>query len=549
MLLLPARFVRHCRGRLFRSKVADSGGTDLTGGQLLMRTLILRRALRRAVLSADERFVGVLLPPSAAAVVVNAALTVDRRVAVNLNYTVTSPVLNSCIRQAGIKHVLTSRRVTDKLDLKIDATPVFLEDLVKGITAVDKLLGALGAYLLPAFVLERLLGLRSVKPDDVMTVIFTSGSTGDPKGVLLSHRNVLFNAEAVGQVIRTRPDDVLIGVLPFFHSFGYSVLLWTVLGTGDFKGAYHFTPLDARAVAKLTERHRGTILLCTATFLRGYLRRCTPEEFRSLDAVVLGAEKMPADLAAAFEERFGVRPVEAYGLTELSPLVSLNVPPSRSAAAGVTLKEGTVGRPAPGVSVRVVDPTTFEQLPVGSQGMLLVTGPNLMQGYLNQPAKTAEVVRDGWYVTGDLGTVDGDGFVTITGRLSRFSKVGGEMVPHLRVEEEILRVAGDADAEKQAVVVTGVPDPKRGERLVVLYTALALPPAEITNRLAEAGLPNLWLPSPDSFVQVPEIPILGTGKLDLRAINDMALRLSGSSPPRPAESSPTTTTTTTTADA
>lgn len=236
--------------------------------------------------------------------------------------------------------------MTDKLDLQVDATLVYLEDLVKRVSTLDKLLGALCAYLLPAFVLERLLGLHEVKPDDLMTVIFTSGSTGDPKGVLLSHRNVLFNAEAVGQVIRTRPDDVLIGVLPFFHSFGYSVLLWTVLGTGDFKGAYHFTPLDARAVAKLTQQHRGTILLCTATFLRGYLRRCTPEEFRTLDAVVLGAEKMPADLAAAFEARFGVRPVEAYGLTELAPLVSLNVPPSRSAAAGVTLKEGTVGRPA-----------------------------------------------------------------------------------------------------------------------------------------------------------------------------------------------------------
>ena len=543
-MLLPARFVRHCRGRLFRSKVADSGGTDLTGGQLLMRTLILRRVLRREVLAGTEQFVGVLLPPSTGAVVVNAALTVDRRVAVNLNYTVTSPVLNACVRQAEVKHVLTSRRVTDKLDLQIDAPLVFVEDLVKRVTAADKLIAALCAFVLPAFLLERVLGLHKVGPDDVMTVIFTSGSTGDPKGVLLSHRNVLFNAEAVRQLIRTRPDDVLIGVLPFFHSFGYSVLLWTVLGTGDFKGAYHFTPLDARAVGKLTERHRGTILLCTATFLRGYLRRCTPEELRTIDAVVLGAEKMPLDLAAAFEERFGVRPVEAYGLTELSPLVSLNIPASRSAGGRADQKEGTVGRAAPGVSVRVADPTTFEPLPTGQQGMLLVTGPNLMQGYLGQPAKTAEVVRDGWYVTGDLGTVDADGFITITGRLSRFSKVGGEMVPHLRVEEEILRVAGSPEAEKQTLVVTGVPDPKRGERLVVLYTALAMSPAEVTNRLADAGLPNLWLPSPDAFYRVDDIPILGTGKLDLRAVNDLALRLS-QSPARLAESAATTTTTTT----
>ena len=538
-MLLSARFVRHCRSRLFRSKVADSGGSDLTGGQLLMRTLILRRVLRRDVLGPAERFVGVLLPPSVGAVVVNAAVTIDRRVAVNLNYTVTSAVLNSCVAQAKIKHVLTSRRVMEKLDLKIDAELVYLEDFKERVTTLDKILGALGAFLLPALVLERLLRLNDVKPDDLMTVIFTSGSTGDPKGVLLSHRNVLFNAEAVRQLVRTRPDDVLIGVLPFFHSFGYSVLLWTVLGTGHFKGAYHFTPLDARAVGKLTERHRGTILLCTATFLRGYLRRCTPDEFRTLDAVVLGAEKMPADLAAAFEERFGVRPVEAYGLTELAPLVSLNVPASRSAAGDrLARKEGTVGRPAPGVTVKVVDPTTFEPLPEGRQGMLLVTGPNLMQGYLDQPARTAEVIRDGWYVTGDLGRLDADGFVTITGRLSRFSKVGGEMVPHLRVEEEILRIAGDPEADKQAVVVTGVPDAKRGERLVVLYTKLAKPPGEVMDRLADAGLPNLWLPSPDAYFQVDDIPILGTGKPDLRAANELALRLAVSAF-RPAEATTT----------
>lgn len=526
-MLLPARFIRGCRRKLFRSKVADSSGADLTGGGLLMRTLILRRVLRREVYAREERFVGVLLPPSTGAVVVNAAITIDQRVAVNLNYTASGSVLTSCIRQGRVKHVLTSRRVMEKLDQKIDAELIFLDDLAPKIGWLDKFTAALGAYLLPGFVLERLLGLHKVKPDDLMTLIFTSGSTGDPKGVQLSHRNVLFNTDAIQQLIRVKADDVLIGVLPFFHSFGYSVLLWAVLGTDDFKGAYHFTPLDARQVGKLTSQHRGTILLCTATFLRGYLRRCTPEEFKSLDVVVLGAEKMPADLEAAFAQRFGVRPVEAYGLTELSPLVSLNVPPSRSGAAELDRRDGTVGRPAPGVSVKVVEPTTFEPLPAGQQGMLLVTGPNLMQGYLDQPDKTAEVIRDGWYITGDLGTIDAEGFIRITGRLSRFSKVGGEMVPHLRVEEELLRLIGTGEEDKLKLVVAAVPDPKRGERLVVLYTTLPLSPAEMTQRLADVGLPNLWLPSLDSYYQVDEIPILGTGKLDLRRVKELALQAGG----------------------
>jgi len=526
-MLLPARFVQNCRSALFTSKVADSSGADLTGGQLLMRTLILRRVLRRQVVAPDERFVGILLPPSAGGVVVNAAVTLDRRVAVNLNYTVSSSVLNACVRQAKIRHVLTSRRVMDKLDLKVDAELVFLEDFKSKVSWLDKLVGAFCAFVLPAFVMIRWLGLHRVRPDDLMTVIFTSGSTGDPKGVMLSHRNVLFNAESVERLIRIRPHEVLIGVLPFYHSFGYSVLLWAVLGIRQAKGAYHFSPLDAREVGKLTHRHQGTILLCTATFLRGYLRRCTPEEFASLDVVVLGAEKMPSDLASAFEARFKVRPVEAYGLTELAPLVSVNVPPSRSPGTQVDQKEGTVGRPAPEVSVKVVDPTTFEPVPVGEQGMLLITGPNLMQGYLDQPAKTAEVIRDGWYVTGDLAILDADGFITITGRLSRFSKIGGEMVPHLRVEEELLRAIGAGEEDKLTLVVTGVPDAKRGERLVVLYTSLAATPAELTQRLAEAGLPNLWLPSPDSLYQIDAVPVLGTGKLDLRGIKELALERSG----------------------
>jgi acyl-[acyl-carrier-protein]-phospholipid O-acyltransferase/long-chain-fatty-acid--[acyl-carrier-protein] ligase len=524
---LPRALVRQCKRKKFQSKIADTAGSDLSGGSLLMRTLILRRLLLREVLSGDETHVGVLLPPSGGGVIVNAALALCGRVSANLNYTVTSETMNQCIRQAGIRHVLTSRRVMEKLDLDLDAQIVYLEDFKEKVKLSDKLAGAVMSFALPAFLVDKLLGLGRIASDDVLTVIFTSGSTGEPKGVQLTHENVLSNVEAIDQLVHLRDDDVIIGILPFFHSFGYTVTLWTVLGK-NIKGAYHFTPLDAKQVGKLTHGQRGTVLLATPTFLRSYLRRCTPEEFASLDVVVVGAEKMPIELAEAFEQKFGVRPVEGYGATELSPLVSVNVPPSRSLSAVVDLKEGTVGRPVPGVSAKVVDPDTLENLAQPRDaGMLLIKGPNVMAGYLGQPEKTAEVVRDGWYVTGDIAEIDEDGFIKITGRLSRFSKIGGEMVPHIRVEEELLKVAGGED--ELTLAVTSLPDVKKGERLVVLYAkSMTKDPEELRQALTAAGLPNLWIPARECFVPVEEIPVLGTGKLDLRRLQELAEEVIGS---------------------
>lgn len=522
---LPQAVIRACKKRLFGLKVADSMGTEMTGGATLMRALILRRLLRRHVFQADEQYVGLLLPPSAGSVVTNLAVTFDRRVAVNLNYTVSSEVMNECIRQPGIRHVLTTRAVLEKLDLKIDAELVYLEDLRPKLTLVDKAIAAFSAYLLPASWISRLLGLQQNRPDDVMTIIFTSGSTGIPKGVMLTHANIRHNVDAVEQVIHMQPQDTIVGILPFFHSFGYTVTLWTVLAL-NIRGIYHFNPLDARQVAKIVEKYRATVLLTTPTFLRGFLRRCSPEEFKSLNTVVAGAEKLPVDLCDSFEKKFGIRPVEGYGTTELSPLVSVNVPPSRSVPGhAVDLREGTVGRPVPGVSARIIDLDDGHTLGTNQSGMLLISGPNVMKGYLNQPEKTAEVVRDGWYVTGDVALIDDDGFIRITGRESRFSKIGGEMVPHLKIEESLQQLVGGDEESAVQLAVTAVPDERKGERLIVLHTALPKSPQELCADLMALGLPNIYIPSPDSFFEVEQIPILGTGKLDLRRMKDLAIEL------------------------
>ncbi|MFO0869545.1 MAG: acyl-[ACP]--phospholipid O-acyltransferase [Pirellulales bacterium] len=498
------------------------------GGQLLLRALILRRLLRRCVLSPDEQYVGLLVPPSVGGAIANAALALDRRVSVNLNYTVSSDVMNACIKQAGIKHVLTTRKFLERFDFQLDAEVVFLDDLRNEVNWIDKLTSALQTYVLPASLVERSLQLHQVAADDVITIIFTSGSTGTPKGVMLTYGNVGSNVEAIETVVRLSPSDVLIGILPFFHSFGYTVTLWTVLSL-DIGGAYHFNPLDGKQVGKLVEKFRGTVLLSTPTFLRTYLRRCEKEEFATLDVVVAGAEKLPSDLCDAFEQKFGIRPMEGYGTTELSPLVSVNVPPSRSLGSGqIDRKEGTVGRPVPGVSARITHPETGVELPTGEAGMLWIKGPNVMKGYLHRPEQTAEVIRDGWYSTGDIAFIDEDGFIKITGRESRFSKIGGEMVPHILIEEHLNRAIGVNEEEGLKAIVTAVPDPRKGERLAVIHTPLGQTPEQLQQALMAAGLPNIYIPAPDSYIQVDALPILGSGKLDLKAVKQIALdRLSG----------------------
>jgi 1-acyl-sn-glycerol-3-phosphate acyltransferase len=355
--------------------------------------------------------------------------------------------------------------------------------------------------------------------DNLATIIFSSGSTGDPKGVMLSHYNIGANVEQLGQTFALGKQDRVLGVLPFFHSFGFTgtLCLPAVLGVGV---VYHPNPLDARGIGELVRDHGVTMLLATPTFLQIYMRGCSPEQFGSLQFVLVGAEKLPDRVANAFEEQFGVRPFEAYGCTECAPAVTVNTRDFRAAGfRQVGAKRGKIGHPLPGVSVRIVDPDSLQPRPVGQAGLLLVRGPNVMQGYLGRAEKTAEVLRDGWYTTGDIATMDEDGFLEITDRLSRFSKIGGEMVPHIKVEEKLHEAAG---VTEQSFAVTGVPDEKKGERLIVLHTLTDEHLKTASEKFAQTDLPNLWKPRAEQFFRVDKLPYLGTGKLDLRKIRELA---------------------------
>ncbi len=530
-MILPRRFLRSCRRGWGGRLLADSLGQNATGGQTLLRTCVARRLLQR-ILSEDEQFVGILLPPCVAAAVMNAALPLMKRIPVNLNYTLSSDVLNECLRQCGIRHVLTSRRMMNRLDLSLDAELVYLEDLPGQVKRLDKITAFLQARLTPMSLLERAWGLKEIQAEDLLTVIFTSGSTGIPKGVMLTHDNVASNVEAIEQIIVLRDDDVLLGTMPFFHSYGFTATLWTVLAMDQVHGVYHPNPLEPKEVGRLCREHRVTIFMSTPTFLRSYLRRCPPEDLQSLEVVFAGSEKLPPALATAFEEKFGTRPQEAYGATELSPLVAANVPPDRSPLLPhqPTSRDGSVGHALPEVLLKIVDPDTGEEKPPGESGMLHVCGRNVMAGYLEQPERTQEVIQDGWYITGDIAKVDKDGFLFITGRLSRFSKIGGEMVPHLKVEEALAKALG-AGEDEICVAVTGVPDEKKGERLVVFHTRPGHSSAELCQALKSDGLPNLWIPTEENYFVVESIPLLGIGKPDLKAIRDLALEKTGGTQP------------------
>ncbi|HEU4402404.1 MAG TPA: acyl-[ACP]--phospholipid O-acyltransferase [Candidatus Polarisedimenticolia bacterium] len=512
-------FLRQARRRPFGFAFADATRPRVSRIEAAAGAVALARVLRPHW--RGHRFVGILLPPSVAGALVNVAAALAGRTSVNLNFTTGPAGMDSAAMQAGLVTIVTSRVFLEKakIDLPGRLEPIWIEDLSASIGSGRRLVSFLLACLAPIRLLEKACGAeRSPTLDDVTTVIFSSGSTGDPKGVLLTHANVDANVEAVAQVMQVQPADRVLGILPLFHSFGY-LILWFA-ANHRMGVVFNPSPLDTGAIGSLVQRYRVTILVATPTFLQLYLRRCTPAQFGSLRIVLAGAEKLSERTAQAFEDQFGIRPLEGYGTTECAPVIAVSTLDYR--APGFYQpgsRRGFVGQPLPGVSVRIVEPESFAPLPPGTPGMLLVKGPNIMRGYLGRSDLTAKAIRDGWYITGDIALMDEDGFIRITDRLSRFSKIGGEMVPHGRVEEALLEAAG---AGVQVFAVTAVPDERKGESLAVLHTLDEALLPEILKKVAAAGLPNLFMPRLDHFVKVEKLPIMGTGKIDLREVKRIA---------------------------
>jgi acyl-[acyl-carrier-protein]-phospholipid O-acyltransferase/long-chain-fatty-acid--[acyl-carrier-protein] ligase len=502
----------------------------LSGYSFLTALLIARRLLRKSVLKPDETNVGALVPMSVGGMVVNGAIAIDRRVVVNLNPTFGNDILNYCIERAGLSHVLTSRRLIQRFpDMKLNASVVCMEDLLAQATKVEKLLTLLYVIFMPSWFIDRQLGLHHVKQEDDITIIFTSGSTGRPKGVQLSYGNIGHCARGFLDMIQLQKKDVTLCVLPFFHAFGYVGNFWLVT-LSCCTGILHYSPLDAKLIGELARKHKCTFAPLTPTFLRNYFRRCPREDFEKLNVVITGAEKLPLDLMEAWEQKYGIRPAEGYGTTELSPCAATNIVKILQLDPyHPYLRDGSIGQPLPHNAMKIVDLDTGDDLPPKEVGMIVVKGPIVMKGYYRAPEMTEKVVQNRWYTTGDVGYRDEEGFVFITGRLTRISKIGGEMVPHVLIEEKIQKIVEAAATNRDKgdgmidVAVTALPHETRGEQIIVLHRKLSLTVAEIRTRMIEDDFPKLWIPNENCFREVERIPILGTGKLDLAAVKKLAV--------------------------
>ena len=426
---------------------AYAGNRTLTGGKLLAVSLALAWWLKKNV---PERRVGIVLPPGVGATIANLGVILAGKIPVNLNFSTGRASNESAMARAGVQRLITAPALVEQIkDFPWLENRIDIAELCKSFSPATLKRMGLIAWLYPLPLLRRWLGLPKRGDREEAALLFTSGSAGEPKGVVLTHRNILANTAQIGAVLGQINLDSILGCLPVFHSFGFTVTFWWPLLGGPRVVTYP-SPLDAQKLIETIEKHKLELLITTPTFLRAFMRKAKPEQLSSLKMVVTGAEKLPLELLNDFEAKFGIRVSEGYGMTEASPGVAVNLPdepPSLMNPDGILGRRvGSVGRMLPGISARIRDPETDEDLSLFESGMLWLRGANLFEGYLKDTDRTTDVLQEGWYKTGDVGRLDEDGFLFIEGRMSRFSKIAGEMVPHLTVEQKIAEAMQDTEA-------------------------------------------------------------------------------------------------------
>ena len=511
--------VRGLKRRRFSIAVVD--GLDhsvLSRSKLLGAAAALSCYLRKEV--PDER-IAIVLPASKGSVVANLAVTLAGKIPVDLNFTAGRAANESCCKHADLRVAISATQFIDRLkDFPWPERVLKLDEMMPAMKW-RILFWWITSILVPTRLLLRLLQIPKEGGTAEAILLFTSGSTGDPKGVVLSHRNIVGNVSQFRELLDAKKDDAILASLPFFHTFGSTVTLWYPLIEGVRIVTYP-NPLEAAKNAALIERHKLTLLLATPTFLRAYLRKVEPHQLRSLRLVITGAEKLPLDLAKSFEERFDQKVFEGYGLTETAPVVSVNLPEPQPTKPGEQVQPssrlGSVGKMAPGIAAEIREPETNRKISLHDSGMLWLRGPNIFEGYLHEPERTGDVLRDGWFKTGDIGRFDEDGFLYIEGRLSRFSKIGGEMVPHEAIEHKIVDLLGFSGRDERTIAIVGVQNETKGEALVLL-AATDVDLTQLRTKLHEAGVPNLWIPK--KIQSVESIPVLASGKLDLKKCKEI----------------------------
>ena len=517
---LAEECVRGLKRRRFSTAVTDGlDHSKLSRAKLLGAASALSRFLRKEF--PDER-IAIVLPAGKGSMLANLAVTLAGKVPVDLNFTMGRAANESCCKRANLRVAISASAFMERIkDFPWPERTLKLEELMPRLKRQILFWWAM-AIALPTPLLLRALQIPKTGGHSEASLLFTSGSTGEPKGVVLSHRNIVGNVSQFRQLLDATKQDAILASLPFFHSFGSTVTLWYPLIEGVHIVTYP-NPLEAAKNAALIDRYKLTLMLATPTFLRSYLRKAEPHQLRSLRLVITGAEKLPPDLAKHFEERFQQHVYEGYGLTETSPVVSVNLPGPHPKKPGQYVqpssRPGSVGKMAPGIAAEIREPETNRKLSLHETGMLWLRGVNIFEGYLHDAKRTEEVLNDGWLKTGDIGRFDEDGFLYIEGRMSRFSKIGGEMVPHESVENKIADLLGLSGNDERPIAIVGIPDEAKGEALVLL-SAVDIDLSGLREKLREAGVPNLWIPK--EVQRVEAIPVLASGKLDLKKCAELA---------------------------
>ncbi|MFT5905806.1 MAG: acyl-[acyl-carrier-protein]-phospholipid O-acyltransferase [Cryomorphaceae bacterium] len=516
------------KGLQINSKVKIIDGTndqERNYGIILGIALAFAKYLKEQT---QKQRVAIILPPGIGGLVANLAVIFAGKIPVNINFTASHEAIKSCISQADVDKYITAdpfvRKVSD-----------FPWPPVRDLIHVERILPTLKksikrwvivTKLFPIDMVASFAKIKKTGGDEEAVLLFTSGSSGAPKGVPLTHRNLLANVCQFSTRLGLPAESSLLGCLPLFHSFGCTGSLWFPIIQGVSIVSYP-SPLDTKRLAELIEKNKVTFLLSTPTFLRGYMRRVKPEQLASVKIVITGAEKLPTSLAESFYKKFGIFPQEGYGLTETSPATNFNVitPPTETPEPDLSsAKTGSVGQFLSGIAVKVTDAATDKESDIDQSGIIWLKGSNIFPGYLNNQEKTDEVFENDWFKTGDVGRVDEDGFLHIEGRISRFSKIAGEMVPHETLEASIIEVLGLDEETERKVAVVGIPDEKKGEAIILLSCITDPATAsqsciDLRYKLLDAKIPSLWCPK--DILTVSEIPILASGKLDIKGCENL----------------------------
>ena len=507
----------------------------MTGAQLpFYKVLGVSMTVARRLQKLGEERLGVILPPGPGGVIATLSCLLAGITPVMINYATSRSAFESTVKQSGIRHFITARKFMQKLPSfpwPPEEQLIPVEDLLRQLPKASLISNVMMARVAPAQMICRLFHTDAHGDGAECIMLFTSGSSGEPKGVALTHRMILANVAQCACRIPLENEHFL-GSLPIFHSFGLTVTMMLPLLSGHPICTYP-NPTDARNLCELTKKHRLTLLCATPTFARAMLRRADATTFASVRYFIVGAEKLQPDLEREFLERCGVTLLEGYGLTEASPVCSVNLPDAPPVEDSSFYVPGTVrrsiGAALPGVAVRITDvDDDSRELPLTEQGMIWFKGSNVFNGYVGKPELNPTLFHNGWFKSGDIGRVDLNGFITLGGRLSRFSKIGGEMVPHEGVEHAICQILHLSPEDGVQIAVTGVSDDQKGEALVLLS---ALPQHQrssqekeiltsIRTALGQQDMPNLW--APRYLVPVEAIPTLATGKLDLRGCRLLA---------------------------